>query len=138
MSLPYRLINRRFIVVMLSCLLLACLIGRWQQASQARNANRTASAASAASSSDEAALSRLKSNESFGKLPLYFVENRGQLDKRVGYYIQGRDKTVYFSDTGVTFALHSGSPAASADGSGSAQRYIVKLDFVGARAGVNH
>ncbi len=144
MSLPYRLISRRFIVAMLSgILLLACLMGRWQQASQARNANRTAAAASSSpdagpDAGKDAAVARLKTNESFGKLPLYFVENRGQLDKRVGYYIQGRDKTVYFSDTGVTFALHSGSPAtsSSADGSNSAQRYIVKLDFVGARAGV--
>jgi len=37
--------------------------------------------------------------ESFGKLPLYFVENHGQLDERVAYYIQGSDKTIYFSPT---------------------------------------
>ena len=35
--------------------------------------------------------------EAYGKLPLYFVENRGQLDARVAYYIQGRDTSVYFT-----------------------------------------
>lgn len=43
--------------------------------------------------------------QSFGQLPLYFVENQGQLDERVVYYIQGSDKTIYFSPDGVTFAL---------------------------------
>ena len=43
--------------------------------------------------------------QSFGKLPLYFVENQGQLDERVAYYIQGSDKTLYFTPDGVTFAL---------------------------------
>src|SRR5262245_30862319 len=28
--------------------------------------------------------------ESFGQLPLSFIENRGQVDARVAYYIQGR------------------------------------------------
>lgn len=46
---------------------------------------------------------RARAAESFGKLPLYFVENRGQLDKRVGYYVQGSDKTIYFTNKGLTF-----------------------------------
>ena len=41
----------------------------------------------------------------FGQFPLYFVVNNGQVDPRVGFYIQGRDKTIYFSPEGVTFAL---------------------------------
>ena len=43
--------------------------------------------------------------ETFGKLPLYFIENQGQLDPRVAYYIQGGDKNIYFTSRGVTFAL---------------------------------
>ena len=43
--------------------------------------------------------------ETFGKLPFYFIENRGQFDPRVGYYIQGGDKSIYFTSHGVTFAL---------------------------------
>ncbi len=33
----------------------------------------------------------------FGRTPLYFVENQGQMDARVAYYVQGRDKTLYFT-----------------------------------------
>src|SRR5437867_1428411 len=33
----------------------------------------------------------------FGKLPLYFIENRGQVDDPVAYYVQGRDTTLYFT-----------------------------------------
>jgi hypothetical protein len=39
------------------------------------------------------------------RLPLYFVENRGQLDARVGYSVQSGAVTVYFTTQGVTFAL---------------------------------
>ncbi|MCP4541534.1 MAG: hypothetical protein GY832_30760 [Chloroflexi bacterium] len=53
--------------------------------------------------SDHTTQSRFE--ESFGQLPLYFVENQGQLDKRVAYYIQGSDKTIYFTSEGVTFTL---------------------------------
>lgn len=44
----------------------------------------------------------------FGKLPLYFAENRGQLDDRVACYVQGSDKTLYFTAAGVAFALRVG------------------------------
>ncbi len=39
------------------------------------------------------------------QLPLYFVENQGQVDERVAYYVQGSDKTLYFTPQGVTFVL---------------------------------
>src|SRR5687767_12831259 len=39
------------------------------------------------------------------KMPLYFVENRGQLDSRVGYYLQGRRASVYFEPDGLTYRL---------------------------------
>ena len=90
-----------------------------------------------------------------GKLPLYFVRNRGQEDSRVAYYVQGRDAAVYFGPDGVTFALgnspalthSSASVSAEAplssrapvrrvstgpeDGTAS-ERWAVKLEFVGA------
>jgi len=43
--------------------------------------------------------------KSFGQLPLHFIENQGQLDDEVAYYVQGSDKTLYFTATGLTFAL---------------------------------
>jgi len=97
----------------------------------------------------------------FGQLPLYFVENRGQVDERVAYYIQGSDKTLYFTSEGVTFALTRPSPDESSRSPKSTissrrardeahgrplahsrsptppySRWAVKLDFVGANPNV--
>ncbi|MBI3799874.1 MAG: SBBP repeat-containing protein [Deltaproteobacteria bacterium] len=85
------------------------------------------------------------------KLPLYFIENRGQLDARVAYYLQGRDTAVYFTATGLTFALTGPEPGApvpetpqpgallhpvafkpDAKSEAPRQRWALKLDFVGA------
>ncbi len=112
---------------------------------------QSGSVSAASTSTEPSAPARLV--EGFGKLPLYFVENQGQLDERVAYYIQGSDKTIYFASDGVTFALTAPlSPTLSqrererADfarldlevrpGEGASQRWAVKLDFVGANPNV--
>src|ERR1044071_10481517 len=48
------------------------------------------------------AASRLRA---FGQMPLYFVENRGQVDSRAVYYLHGKDKALYFTSTGIAFVL---------------------------------
>jgi hypothetical protein len=79
-------------------------------------------------------------------LPLYFIENQGQVDERVALYVQGRDKSVYFTPQGLTFVLappgagvnstptdrgaRSGQPGHADD------RYALRLDFVNADAAV--
>lgn len=40
-----------------------------------------------------------------GKLPLYFIENRGQVDERVVYYAQGKDTALAFTAEGATFVF---------------------------------
>jgi hypothetical protein len=60
---------------------------------------------------------------------LYFIENRGQLDQQVGYYLQGRDKTLYFTPTGLTLVLTEAMPGAD-----TLERWVVKLDFLGGSA----
>jgi beta-propeller repeat-containing protein len=57
----------------------------------------------------------------FGKLPIYFVENRGVYPDDVAYYIQGVDKTLFFTRDGITFRLK-----------GKDRGWVVKLEFVGA------
>jgi uncharacterized repeat protein (TIGR01451 family) len=91
--------------------------------------------------------SRVRS--SADKLPLYFVENQGQVDARVAYYVPGLEKVIYFASDGVTLVLSGRlpqdrrragleptaikSPSAAADGAPRViQRQTVKLDFVGA------
>lgn len=62
--------------------------------------------------------------QSFGKLPLYFIENQGQVHKDVTYYVKGSDKTLYFTSKGVTFAL-------TGKEGDEEKRWTVKLEFVG-------
>lgn len=40
-----------------------------------------------------------------GRLPLYFLENRGQVDKQVKYYEQGPGRAVSFTPAGLKFAF---------------------------------
>ncbi|MBN2492240.1 MAG: SBBP repeat-containing protein [Planctomycetes bacterium] len=61
----------------------------------------------------------------FGKLPLYFVENRGLYPEAVRYYVPGADKTLFFAPDGIAFRLTHGDEA-----------WAVKLDFVGANPDV--
>ena len=35
---------------------------------------------------------------SFGKLPIYFIENRGVFPEEVAYYVQGVDRTLFFTE----------------------------------------
>jgi len=84
--------------------------------------------------------------KTFDQLPLYFIENQGQVDAAVAYYIQGSDKTLYFTPQGVTFVIAGkrASPPALSSAEleravGSAiqeQRWTLKLDFVGANRDV--
>ena len=87
-------------------------------------------------------------------LPLYFIENRGQLDERVAYYLQGRGTAVYFTTGGITFAFTGPGPERRAQdlerqlpvrpvawdsdpkGAGTRQRWVVRLEFVGANPAV--
>jgi len=61
---------------------------------------------------------RLKVLESYGKAPLYFIENHGQLDNRVKFYHRAQGHTTFFTMKEVVFRLHgpdtplhSGSPS---------------------------
>jgi hypothetical protein len=89
-----------------------------------------------------------------GRLPLYFIENRGQLDRSVAYYLTGREVSAYFTPGGITYAF-CGSRAAGHEGKETVRQLLapiggqppqpqsppsqpgwtVKLDFVGAGPG---
>lgn len=62
----------------------------------------------------------------FGRMPLYFIPNGGQTDERIAFYVQGQDKSIYFSADGLTYSL----------GQASDTLWNVKLDFVAATKGV--
>lgn len=86
--------------------------------------------------------------QTFGHMPLYFIENQGQLDGRVAYYIQGRDRMIYFTATGLTFAMTApaGSPADTIDRAAAGHdretgqppaRWAIRLDFLDANPHVS-
>jgi len=86
----------------------------------------------------------------YGQLPLYFVENQGQVDQRVAYYGSVGRASVYFTAQGVTYALLGPGPASqpwagqgvSIDGDRSqppsdaaeatVERWAVAMDLIGA------
>ncbi|MGE5341637.1 MAG: SBBP repeat-containing protein [Candidatus Omnitrophota bacterium] len=93
-------------------------------------------------------LNKIKIDKNFGKMPLYFIPNEGQLDKRVFYYVQGKDKTIYFTSEGVTFSLSEQSKRKTDSRDKhkpleqfqnipqSGKRWTVQLEFIGARKDV--
>ena len=70
----------------------------------------------------------------FGKFPIQFIPNLGQTDEAVAFYLEGRDRTIYFTAGGLTFAL--AARGLEAGGPSSVGRWVVKLDFVDANKGV--
>lgn len=93
----------------------------------------------------------LKVDTNFGRMPLYFIPNKGQMDEHVAYYVQGKDKTLYFTSEGIIFDL--AEPSEENENSTTsnrkikespvprkparktayaAGRWVVKLEFVGA------
>jgi len=93
----------------------------------------TADTKSVSEKTDHAALARL--NESYGKLPLSFVRNDGQLDEKVKYYERGSGHSMYFTDEGVYLELISSCASeisASQSQNKSLQSETIKLSPVGA------
>ncbi len=52
---------------------------------------------------DEAA--KIRVQETYGKLPLSFIKNSGQMDKKVKYYERGSGHSTYFTKEGVYLEL---------------------------------
>jgi len=69
--------------------------------------------------------------ELLGGMPAHFLANRGQLDGDAYFYVPGTDRTLYFTQKGVTVAL-----ADSGNASQQRRRWAAKLEFEGARPDV--
>jgi len=50
--------------------------------------------------------SEVTAGAAIGKMPLYFIANEGQMDEQVAYYVQGKDKMLYFTADGLTIVLN--------------------------------
>ncbi|WP_083453989.1 cadherin-like beta sandwich domain-containing protein [Syntrophomonas palmitatica] len=79
-------------------------------------------------------------------MPLLFIENQGQTDKQVSYYIQGRQGSVYFTSQGMTMTFvkktdfpeqpERGCPFGIDKTENIPRSWTVKLDFIDAYPGV--
>ncbi|MDQ1335758.1 MAG: hypothetical protein QG552_2708 [Thermodesulfobacteriota bacterium] len=53
--------------------------------------------------------------ESYGNLPLYFIENKGQMDPRIWFYVKTPGQTLYFTENSIVFDLLRKQDAAGKD-----------------------
>jgi len=87
------------------------------------------------SSTDTLDLSTTESSvlEAYGKLPLLFIENQGQVDEAVRYYVKTSGQAVYFTEENIVFDLIRSDGAAADDTADrQAERLVLSLDFLGA------
>ncbi|MDD5434685.1 MAG: hypothetical protein PH343_04580, partial [Nitrospira sp.] len=68
---------------------------------------------------------QLQVQETYGKLPLYFIQNNGQMDEKVKFYEKGSGRTTFFAKDGVYLLL--GSSKQTADNS---KKSAVKPEIV--------
>ena len=45
--------------------------------------------------------------ESYGKLPIYFIQNNGQVDESVKFYEKGGGHSIFFTEDGIYFSFFS-------------------------------
>jgi hypothetical protein len=85
------------------------------------------------SSTDTLDLSTTESSilEAYGQLPLLFIENQGQVDEAVRYYVKASGQTVYFTEENIVFDLIRFDGAEADD---TAERLVFNLDFLGANS----
>lgn len=69
--------------------------------------------------------------EAYGKLPLLFIQNQGQLNDRVKYYVKTSGQTLYFTDESVVFDLIRYQKTEEADLTNrEAERLVFSLTFL--------
>ncbi len=89
----------------------------------------------------------------FAELPIFFIENGGQIDSQIAYYVQRQGFGAYFGRDGVTYAFTAPSSQPPTDESVlqpvsltaepasqeavAAKRWAVKLKFLGTGAGMS-
>jgi hypothetical protein len=65
----------------------------------------------------------------FGRLPLYFIENRGQVAPQVKFYQRGAGETIFFTQEGIGFSLRRGEVQARIAGASArpgSERFLAK------------
>ncbi len=68
-----------------------------------------------------------KVRETYGRLPLSFTENQGQVDARIAYYMQAPGRSVYFTTAGHALRLTQGK-------GDDIKAHTIRIELVGAAA----
>jgi hypothetical protein len=79
--------------------------------------------------------SKVKVAESYGRLPLFFIENQGQVDARVKFFHRGQDQTLFFTPAGMVLSLRR-APEKNALSPSRPSPAVVHLRPQGMRPGV--
>ena len=82
----------------------------------------------------------------YGKLPLYFIENKGQLDPKVRFYVKTSGQTIYFTNEKIVFDLLRAKEGTGKGREGAKkghqnreikkERLVFNLEFENAQKGV--
>ena len=73
--------------------------------------------------------------EAFGKLPVIFIENQGQLDGAVEYYIKTSAQTLYFTRDSIILDLRRNNQAETTEKvERQADRLVFSLDLINANS----
>jgi hypothetical protein len=80
---------------------------------------------------------KVQVQETYGKLPLYFIQNDGQVDEKVKFYEKGSGHATFFTKEGVYISLVSGEkldtiPPFNKGGQGGITSDLIKLIFLNA------
>ncbi|MBM4299926.1 MAG: hypothetical protein FJ121_00115 [Deltaproteobacteria bacterium] len=99
-----------------------------------------ASAPSVAPAAGPSSLSKAQVAEGYGRLPLFFTENQGQVDSRVKFYARGQGHAVFFTSESMALSLSRASDDAKRrgekKGKAKGDQALVQLRPQGMRPGV--
>ena len=77
---------------------------------------------------DDAA--KVQIQETYGKLPLYFIQNDGQVDEKVKFYEKGNGHSTFFTKDGMYISLINHKEVAGSRGQGGITSETIKLTLL--------
>ncbi len=82
-------------------------------------------------------VTKAQAAEGYGRLPLFFIENQGQVDSQVKFFTRGQGHAIFFTPQGMVLSLSRDEVKRKGAGKkGKGDRAVVQLRPQGIRAGV--
>lgn len=80
---------------------------------------------------------QMQAHENYGKLPLFFIQNDGQMDERVKFYEKGSGHAMFFTKDGVHILLTPAKPRIRPYETGTDEPEYTQQQHSFPQAGVN-